>query len=97
MGGGDAKLLPATALWMGFNLHLVQYLVVSTFIGGLLTLAILIYRKSPLATVTRHNLFLRSFAEEKAGVPYGIALGIGGLFIYPDSPLMVWALGQLAR
>ncbi|TIT71210.1 MAG: peptidase, partial [Mesorhizobium sp.] len=30
MGGGDAKLLAATSLWMGFNIHLVEYLVVST-------------------------------------------------------------------
>ena len=51
MGGGDAKLLAATAVWMGFNIHLVEYLVISTFIGGLLTLAILVYRKSPLATL----------------------------------------------
>ena len=29
MGGGDAKLLAATALWMGFGFQLVEYLVVS--------------------------------------------------------------------
>src|SRR5690606_30343720 len=27
MGGGDAKLLAATALWMGFSTELVAYLV----------------------------------------------------------------------
>ncbi len=64
MGGGDAKLLAASAVWMGLNIHLVEYLVVSTFIGGLLTLAILVYRKSPLAAVTSHNRFLRHFADE---------------------------------
>ena len=96
MGGGDAKLLAATAVWMGFNAHLVQYLVVSTFIGGLLTLAILLYRKSPLAAFTGRNPFLRHFADETTGVPYGIALGLGGLLTYPDSPLMVWALARLA-
>ena len=96
MGGGDAKLLAATALWMGFNIHLLEYLVASTLIGGLLTLAILAYRKSPLAAFTGHNPFLRHFADEANGVPYGIALGIGGLIVYPDSPLMVWALARLA-
>jgi len=96
MGGGDAKLLAATALWMGFNIHLLEYLVASTLIGGLLTLAILAYRKSPLAAFTGHNPFLRHFADEANGVPYGIALGIGGLLVYPDSPLMVWALARLA-
>ncbi|MBB6413625.1 MULTISPECIES: A24 family peptidase [Mesorhizobium] len=96
MGGGDAKLLAASAMWMGLNIHLVEYLVVSTIIGGLLTLAILLYRKSLLAAVTGQNPFLRHFAEESNGVPYGIALGLGGLLTYPDSPLMVWALTRLA-
>ncbi|ESW83313.1 prepilin peptidase [Mesorhizobium sp. C416B] len=96
MGGGDAKLLAGTAVWMGFNTHLVEYLVISAFIGGLLTLAILLYRKSPLAIYTSHSPFLRHFADDTTGVPYGIALGIGGLLTYPDSPLMVWALARLA-
>ncbi|MBZ9796704.1 prepilin peptidase [Mesorhizobium sp. ES1-4] len=96
MGGGDAKLLAGTAVWMGLNVNLVEYLVSSTIIGGLLTIAILLYRKSPLAVFTGRNPFLRHFAEESAGVPYGIALGLGGLLTYPDSPLMVWALARLA-
>ena len=95
MGGGDAKLLAATSVWMGFNLCLVQYLVVSAFLGGLLTIAILIYRKSTLAVFTRDNPVLHHFANEKVGVPYGIALGVGGLISYPDSPLMQWALQHL--
>ncbi|TIT31528.1 MAG: peptidase, partial [Mesorhizobium sp.] len=28
--------------------------------------------------------------------PYGIALGIGGLLTFPNSPLMAWALVRLA-
>ena len=96
MGGGDAKLLAATAVWMGLNIHLVEYLVVSTMIGGLLTLAILLYRKSPLSVITGRNAFMRHFADDTTGVPYGIALGVGGLLTYPDSPLMVWALARLA-
>ena len=96
MGGGDAKLLATTAVWMGLNINLVSYMVTSAFIGGLLTIAILVYRKSPLAAYTGHNRFLRHFADESVGVPYGIALGLGGLITFPDSPLMVWALARLA-
>lgn len=95
MGGGDAKLLSATAVWMGFNLNLVEYLVVSTFVGGLLGVAILAYRGSGLAVYTGQNMFLKNFANPKGGIPYGIALGIGGLVTYPGSPLMVWALERL--
>lgn len=95
MGGGDAKLLAATAVWMGLNPNLIGYLVTSAFIGGLLTLAILVYRKSPLAVYTGRSRFLRHFADESVGVPYGIALGLGGLITFPDSPLMLWALERL--
>ncbi len=96
MGGGDAKLLAATSVWMGFNLCLLEYLVVSAFLGGLLTMAILAYRKSALADFTRDNPVLRHFADNAVGVPYGIALGLGGLVAYPDSPLMLWALERLS-
>jgi len=95
MGGGDAKLLAATALWMGFSPQLVGYLVQASVLGGGLTLLILIYRKSPLSVYTGGNLLLRHFANEKVGVPYGVALGVAGLMIYPSTPLMQWALARL--
>lgn len=95
MGGGDAKLLAATSVWMGLDITLMQYLVTSAFFGGILTVSILSYRKSPLAVYTGHNRFLRHLADSDLGVPYGIALGIGGLVTYPDSPLMVWAVERL--
>lgn len=95
MGGGDAKLLAATALWMGFGIPLVLYLVVAAVAGGLLTVAIVFFRGSPLAVSTR-NIFLRNFADPRAGVPYGVALGIGGLFAYPETALMVWAVERLS-
>jgi prepilin peptidase CpaA len=95
MGGGDAKLMSATALFLGFNVHLVEYLVISAFLGGVLTVAILAYRNSALSVFTNRNMFLRHFADDAVGIPYGIALGLGGLVAYPDSPLVVWALERL--
>jgi prepilin peptidase CpaA len=96
MGGGDAKLLSATAVWMGFGFDLVEYLVVSAFIGGALTLAIVGYRGSALAVYTGHNVFLRNLADGKGGIPYGMALGVAGLITYPSTPLMAWALERVA-
>src|SRR5499426_3030817 len=40
IGGGDAKLAAATALWFGFD-HLLPYLVYASLFGGALTLALL--------------------------------------------------------
>ncbi|MFC5385121.1 prepilin peptidase [Aquamicrobium segne] len=96
MGGGDAKLMAATAVWMGFDLVLLEYLVYASFVGGGLTLATLAYRKSMLVDLTRNNMFLRHFADAKVGIPYGVALGFAGLMIYPKSALVVWALAQMA-
>jgi prepilin peptidase CpaA len=96
MGGGDAKLLSATAVWMGMSFELLQYLILGAVIGGLLTLLIILYRRSPLSTLTGNNIFLRHFADEKVGIPYAVALGAAGLIIYPSTPLAVWALERMA-
>ncbi|MEZ5810492.1 MAG: prepilin peptidase [Rhizobiaceae bacterium] len=94
MGGGDAKLLSATAVWMGMGMVLLQYVVYATLFGGALTLAILIYRNSPLSVYTGHMMFLRHFANEKAGVPYGVALAAGGMIAFPSTELAMWAMNQ---
>jgi prepilin peptidase CpaA len=96
MGGGDAKLMAATAVYMGLGFNLMNYLVISAFVGGILTLLILVLRKSPYGAIAGNNIFLRNFADEKKGIPYGIALGIGGLVAYPDTYLMQWALDRLS-
>lgn len=96
MGGGDAKLLAATALWMGFGQELMQYLVYSAALGGLLTMLILVYRRSPLSVYTGHNIFLRNLADRDVGIPYGIALGLGGIATYPNTALVQWALDRAA-
>jgi prepilin peptidase CpaA len=96
MGGGDAKLMAATAVWMGFEPVLLEYLLYASFIGGMLTLATLFYRKSIFADLTRHNMFLRHFADSKVGIPYGVALGFAGLAIYPKTALVGWALARIA-
>ena len=97
MGGGDAKLLTGTAVWMGLGWNLLEYLVLGSVLGGLLTLLILRYRGSPVAIFTGGNMFLRHFADEKAGVPYGLALGVAGLLTFPQTALVQWALSSLAH
>ncbi len=98
MGGGDAKLMAATALWLGWNLELVQYLLTLSLFGGLLTILILRYRGSLLAQVyTERFDFMRRLARKDEGVPYGIALGLAGLLTFPSSPLGLWVIDRLAH
>ena len=50
IGGGDAKLAAATALWLGFD-HLLAYLLYASLFGGLLTLVLLQVRTMPLPSL----------------------------------------------
>lgn len=86
IGGGDAKLAAATALWLGFGV-LVDYLIVSTFAGGALTLLILYLRDQPLPAFALNWSWVLRLHDRKEGVPYGIALAGAALMIYPQSPI----------
>jgi prepilin peptidase CpaA len=44
IGGGDAKLAAAIALWLGFD-HLSDYAHSASILGGLLTVSIILLRK----------------------------------------------------
>ena len=47
IGGGDAKLAAATALWFGFD-YLLDYLIYASLFGGALTLLLIQFRLLPL-------------------------------------------------
>src|SRR4029453_11398023 len=47
IGGGDAKLAAATALWLGFD-HLMPYLFYASLFGGALTLGLLSFCPLPM-------------------------------------------------
>jgi len=44
VGGGDAKLMAAAALWLGFE-HLFAFLLWTAILGGGLALLLLAYRR----------------------------------------------------
>jgi prepilin peptidase CpaA len=87
IGGGDAKLAAATALWFGFE-YLLEYLVYASLFGGVLTLLLIQFRLLPLpATLARHEWIMR-LHEKGGGVPYGIALAAAALMVYPKTGWM---------
>ena len=90
VGGGDVKLVAATALWMGFS-QLLEYLVISALAGGALTLLILALRQIPLPDVVLRVNWLNRLHNPTTGVPYGVALAFGALMVYPNSPLWIAA------
>jgi prepilin peptidase CpaA len=84
IGGGDAKLAAATALWFGFD-HLLPYLFYASVLGGALTLLLLSFRTVSLPQVLAGQQWLQRLHDQKSGVPYGIALAAAALLIYPDT------------
>lgn len=87
IGGGDAKLAAATALWFGFG-HLLDYLVYASILGGVLTLAILQFRTHPIPRLLAGHDWAERLHREGAGVPYGIALAAAALLVYPQTEWM---------
>jgi prepilin peptidase CpaA len=87
IGGGDAKLAAASALWLGFD-QLLNYLIFASLFGGVLTLAILRFRMMPLPAILADQEWAQRLHRMDSGIPYGIALAIAGLAIYPDTPWM---------
>lgn len=87
IGGGDAKLAAATALWFGFD-YLLDYMIYASLFGGALTLAILQFRKFPLPAVLARQGWILRLHETGAGVPYGIALAAAALAVYPRTGWM---------
>jgi prepilin peptidase CpaA len=92
VGGGDAKLAAATALWLGWE-HLFNYLLYASLLGGVLTLALLEFRKFALPRLLIGKVWAERLHKPNGGVPYGIALAIAALVIYP-STIWMRALGQ---
>jgi len=86
IGGGDAKLISATTLWVGFGLML-QYLLYAALLGGALTLILLLVRRYPLPARLAGHKWIDRLHDKKTGVPYGIALAIAALLVYPETAI----------
>jgi prepilin peptidase CpaA len=84
IGGGDAKVAAAAALWFGFA-HLLDYLLYASLFGGALTLLLLQFRQWPLPYALAGQPWLLKLHAKDSGIPYGIALAIGALVVYSDS------------
>jgi prepilin peptidase CpaA len=84
IGGGDAKVAAAAALWFGFG-DLLNYLVYASLFGGALTVLLLLFRQWPLPYPLGGQAWLLRLHARDSGIPYGIALALGALMIYPET------------
>jgi len=91
IGGGDAKLAAATALWLGFD-HLLPYVIYASVFGGALTILLLQFRLATLPIWHASEDWVQRLHGKEGGVPYGIALAAAALAIYPDTPWMAFGM-----
>lgn len=86
VGGGDAKLIAAVSLWLGFE-HLLPFLIVMAFVGGGLAILLLAYRRFVPASLASMAEWSERLYSPRTGIPYGVAIAAAGLWVYPKTPV----------
>lgn len=84
IGGGDAKLAAALALWLGFE-PLLPWFVMFALFGGSLTLAVMYCRANALPAALGRIDWIARLHDHRSGVPYGVALSAGTLLLWTDT------------
>lgn len=87
MGGGDAKLIAAASLWHGLH-GFVALLLYTAIFGGVLTLGLLALRQFFSLYGPKLPHWLGQHLEPKGGIPYGIAICVGGIAALWQSDFM---------
>lgn len=91
MGGGDSKLMAATAFWFTWP-DVVNYMIYTALFGGALTLFILLGRKYvPVRVLT--SQWAQTMFRDETKIPYGLALAAGAIMTLPGSQIFQAALG----
>ncbi len=90
-GGGDAKLLAATATWTGY-IAFTPFAVGTAIFGGALAAFILIARQWAPAFAPWAPPFVIRLLTPKTGMPYGVAIMLGALMSADTLPLVSGAL-----
>lgn len=83
-GGGDAKLLAAAGLWLGWP-DLMPFLVMTAFAGGALALCVGAWSVINLSSEVKDGALFKRLGSIKPNVPYGYAFAIGALLAFPQS------------
>ena len=83
LGGGDAKLMAASAIWIGAD-NLASYFLMITVLGGVLAVALLGYRMLP-ASALKLPPWAARLHVKGSSMPYGVAIAAAALWIYPQT------------
>lgn len=87
LGGGDAKLLASGCLWFGLG-GAAPFLLWTCVVGGLFCLALMLARQWAAPYVAGAPGWVGRLMEPKGDIPYGVAIAVGALLAFPQSPLV---------
>lgn len=87
IGGGDAKLFAVCGLWLGWQ-EALPFVVWTAIAGGALAVVLLGLRKLVVAWPHRGPSWWGRLMTPGGDVPYGIAIALGALATFPESPVM---------
>lgn len=90
IGGGDAKLIAAAALWFGWP-DAAMFIAKSALMGGVLAVGLIMLRRAAPATGLPQKWLTGTLLADGAPAPYGIALAAGALWTLPDSQIFLLA------
>lgn len=80
LGGGDVKLMAVCAMWAGPN-HVVEFILVTTLYGALLSAAFLLPAFRQRAEVTDTGFAGSVTAALRRRLPYGLAIATGAVVV----------------
>jgi prepilin peptidase CpaA len=87
IGGGDAKLMAAAALWLGLG-GLLPFLLYTGLAGGALALGLMALRSTWIRPIAAGGpAWTQRLATPGEAAPYGVAIAIGALAAFAMHPL----------
>jgi prepilin peptidase CpaA len=87
IGGGDAKLLAACALWLGLG-AITPFLLWTAVAGGALAVGLMALRKLPLPLEALGPAWFGRLMKPGGEVPYGVAIAVGALAALPHAAIL---------
>ncbi len=84
IGGGDAKLMTAAALWLGFR-DMPGFLAITAIGGGTLALVLLscryVFDRDPVPATPKGAVRGRRLLQRKAPIPYALPIACAALWL----------------
>jgi prepilin peptidase CpaA len=87
IGGGDAKLMAASCLWLGLSGSGI-FMLWTGVAGGLFCMMLILARTQVRPYIAGEPDWVHQLLEPKADIPYGVAIAIGALMAFPSSALL---------